>query len=64
MTVLAIDIGGPRWQAVAKQAGLGFLRRLTVSPTSLERDAGLYGAAALALTAAAPDLSRQKGPLG
>ncbi|MDP9867713.1 MULTISPECIES: ROK family protein [Streptosporangium] len=54
----------PLRQAVAKQAGLGFLRRLTVSPTSLERDAGLYGAAALALTAAAPDLSRQKGPLG
>jgi glucokinase len=39
----------PLRQAVAKQAGLGFLRRLTVSRTSLERDAGLYGAAALVL---------------
>lgn len=39
----------PLRQAVAKQAGLGFLKRLTVSRTSLERDAGLYGAAALVL---------------
>ncbi|MDP9843851.1 ROK family protein [Streptosporangium lutulentum] len=39
----------PLRQAVAKQAGLGFLRRLTVERTSLERDAGLYGAAALVL---------------
>ncbi|MEU4832578.1 ROK family protein [Streptosporangium sp. NPDC023615] len=39
----------PLRQAVAKQAGLGFLRRLTVGRTSLERDAGLYGAAALVL---------------
>ena len=41
----------PLRQAVAKQAGLAFLRRLTVDRTSLERDAGLYGAAALVLPA-------------
>lgn len=39
----------PLRQAVAKQAGLGFLRRLNVERTRLERDAGLYGAAALVL---------------
>ncbi|GAA2874816.1 ROK family protein [Streptosporangium fragile] len=39
----------PLRQAVAKQAGLGFLHRLTVTRTALERDAGLYGAAALVL---------------
>ncbi|MGJ6966634.1 ROK family protein [Streptosporangium sp. G11] len=39
----------PLRQAVAKRAGLGFLRRLNVERTSLERDAGLYGAAALVL---------------
>jgi glucokinase len=41
----------PLRQAVAKQAGLAFLHRLTVNRTSLERDAGLYGAAALVLPA-------------
>ncbi|MFI6512564.1 ROK family protein [Streptosporangium sp. NPDC050855] len=41
----------PLRQAVAKQAGLGFLRRMTVAGTSLGRDAGLYGAAALVLPA-------------
>ncbi|WP_030911525.1 ROK family protein [Streptosporangium amethystogenes] len=39
----------PLRQAVAKQAGLGFLHRLNVERTRLERDAGLYGAAALVL---------------
>jgi len=39
----------PLRQAVAKRAGLAFLRRLTIEPTSLQRDAGLYGAAALVL---------------
>ncbi|WP_062346835.1 ROK family protein [Herbidospora yilanensis] len=39
----------PLRRAVADQAGLGFLRRLKVEPTSLGRDAGLLGAAALAL---------------
>lgn len=39
----------PLRQEIAKQAGLGFLRRLNVGRTRLERDAGLYGAAALVL---------------
>lgn len=39
----------PLRQAVARNAGLGFLGRLRVDPTSLGRDAGLLGAAALAL---------------
>ncbi|MEV0972688.1 ROK family protein [Microtetraspora glauca] len=39
----------PVRQAIAREAGLGFLRRLRVAPTTLARDAGLYGAAALAL---------------
>ncbi|GIH78931.1 ROK family protein [Planobispora longispora] len=39
----------PLRRAVAAGAGMGFLRRLTVEPTALGRDAGLYGAAALAL---------------
>ncbi|WP_061290786.1 ROK family protein [Herbidospora cretacea] len=38
----------PLRQAVADQAGLGFLRRLRVAPTTLRRDAVLFGAAALA----------------
>ncbi|GAA4195783.1 ROK family protein [Streptosporangium oxazolinicum] len=42
----------PLRQAVAKRAGLAFLRRLNVERTSLERDAGLYGAAALVLPVA------------
>ncbi|MEU8203794.1 ROK family protein [Streptosporangium sp. NPDC049046] len=42
----------PLRQAVAERAGLAFLRRLTVEQTSLERDAGLYGAAALVLPVA------------
>ena len=42
----------PLRQAVAKRAGLGFLRGLNVERTSLERDAGLYGAAALVLPVA------------
>ncbi|MET8384650.1 ROK family protein [Streptosporangium canum] len=39
----------PLRQAVAENAGLGFLRRLPVDLTSLGRDAGLFGAAALIL---------------
>ncbi|MEU8173166.1 ROK family protein [Microbispora hainanensis] len=39
----------PLRQAIEKNAGLGFLRRLRVDPTSLGRDAGLFGAAALVL---------------
>ncbi|MEO3861855.1 ROK family protein [Acrocarpospora sp. B8E8] len=39
----------PLRQAIARQAGLGFLHRLRVDATSLGRDAGLYGAAALVL---------------
>ncbi|MGS2642197.1 ROK family protein [Streptosporangium sp. LJ11] len=42
----------PLREAVAKRAGLGFLRGLNVERTSLERDAGLYGAAALVLPVA------------
>ncbi|MEU9832354.1 ROK family protein [Streptosporangium sp. NPDC048047] len=40
---------GPLRQAVAENAGLGFTRRLRVDATSLGRDAGLLGAAALVL---------------
>ncbi|WP_086577874.1 ROK family protein [Streptosporangium minutum] len=39
----------PLRQAVAENAGLGFLRRLRVDLTALGRDAGLFGAAALIL---------------
>ncbi len=39
----------PLRQAIERNAGLGFLRRLRVDPTSLGRDAGLFGAAALVL---------------
>ncbi|WP_066375530.1 ROK family protein [Herbidospora mongoliensis] len=39
----------PLRRAVADQAGLGFLRRVKVEATGLGRDAGLFGAAALAL---------------
>lgn len=39
----------PLRQAIARQATLGFQRRLRVVQTSLGRDAGLYGAAALVL---------------
>jgi glucokinase len=38
--------------ALARQAGLAFLRRLTVRRTTLERNAGLFGAAALTLSLA------------
>ncbi|GHJ43892.1 glucokinase [Catellatospora sp. TT07R-123] len=43
---------GPLRQALAEQAGLGFLQHVTVTPTTLARDAGLYGAAALAFALA------------
>ncbi|MBV1851369.1 ROK family protein [Catellatospora tritici] len=43
---------GPLRRALAEQAGLGFLRHVTVTPTTLDRDAGLYGAAALAFALA------------
>lgn len=39
----------PLRQAVGRNAGLGYLRRLRVDATTLGRDAGLYGAAALVL---------------
>ncbi|GAB3855871.1 ROK family protein [Dactylosporangium cerinum] len=39
----------PLRAAVARRAGIAFLHDLTVLPTALGRDAGLYGAAALAL---------------
>ncbi|GIH99969.1 ROK family protein [Planobispora takensis] len=41
----------PLREHLAKHAGMDFLRHITVSPTALSRDAGLYGAAALALLA-------------
>ncbi|GIH94768.1 ROK family protein [Planobispora siamensis] len=41
----------PLRERLAKHAGVDFLRHITVSPTALSRDAGLYGAAALALLA-------------
>ncbi|GAA0360560.1 ROK family protein [Microbispora corallina] len=41
----------PLREAVARDAGMGFLRRLRVDRTSLDRDAGLFGAAALVLLA-------------
>jgi predicted NBD/HSP70 family sugar kinase len=40
----------PVRQAIARQAGMAFLRRLRVDFTSLGRDAGLHGAAALVLS--------------
>ncbi|TYB56963.1 ROK family protein [Nonomuraea sp. PA05] len=39
----------PLRERLAKRAGMDFVRHVKVAPTSLERDAGLYGAAALAL---------------
>ncbi|GAA3191564.1 ROK family protein [Dactylosporangium siamense] len=42
----------PLRAAVARRSGIGFLHDLTVLPTALGRDAGLYGAAALALARA------------
>jgi glucokinase len=39
----------PLRQVISRNTGLGFVRRLRVLPTSLGRDAGLYGAAALVL---------------
>ncbi len=53
---LAFDAGpvlfDPLRAAVGRRAGIAFLHDLTVLPTALGRDAGLYGAAALALTRA------------
>ena len=43
----------PLRQTIARNTTLGFVRRLRVLPTSLGRDAGLYGAAALVLPTAA-----------
>ncbi|MEV0829932.1 ROK family protein [Nonomuraea rubra] len=40
---------GPLRERLAKRAGMDFIRHVQVALTSLERDAGLYGAAALAL---------------
>lgn len=40
----------PLRAAVARRSGIAFLHDLTVLPTALGRDAGLYGAAALALS--------------
>jgi glucokinase len=42
----------PLRAAVARRSGIAFLHDLTVLPTALGRDAGLYGAAALALARA------------
>ncbi|GII04594.1 ROK family protein [Planobispora takensis] len=44
----------PLRRAVTGSAGLGFLRRVRVDPTSLGRDAGLLGAAALVLPQDSP----------
>ncbi|GAA2212849.1 hypothetical protein GCM10009850_083110 [Nonomuraea monospora] len=41
----------PLRDRLAKRAGMDFVRHVKVAPTSLERNAGLYGAAALALQA-------------
>lgn len=38
----------PLRQALTRHAGLEFLRQVSITPTALGRDAGLYGAAALA----------------
>lgn len=46
----------PVRDAIAKRAGMQYLREIRVTATVLGRDAGLYGAAALALTAAGTDL--------
>ncbi|WP_068925938.1 ROK family protein [Planobispora rosea] len=54
---------GPLRRAVAAGAGMGFLRRLTVEPTALGRDAGLYGAAALALNPPAALTREESLPL-
>ncbi|MEV0459252.1 ROK family protein [Catellatospora methionotrophica] len=43
---------GPLRQALADRGGLPFVRGVTVTPTGLGRDAGLYGAAALAFALA------------
>ncbi|MFC4585044.1 ROK family protein [Sphaerisporangium corydalis] len=45
----------PLRRAVARDARLGFQRRLRIEPTSLGRDAGLLGAAALVLPGDRPD---------
>ncbi|MBO4272899.1 ROK family protein [Microbispora triticiradicis] len=44
----------PLRRAIERNAGLAFLRRLRVEPTSLGRDAGLFGAAALVLLQGIP----------
>lgn len=41
----------PLRRTIAERAGMSYLRELHVKPTALDRDAGLYGAAALALLA-------------
>ncbi|GAT70716.1 ROK family transcriptional regulator [Planomonospora sphaerica] len=51
----------PLRQAVARNAGLGFLHRLRVEATSLGRDAGLLGAAALVLSPSRPGASPVSG---
>ena len=42
----------PLREAIGVRAGLGFVRRMRVHPSPLGADAGLLGAAALALDAA------------
>ena len=48
----------PLHETIIERAGMSYLRDLHVSVTALDRDAGLYGAAALALTAAGEPLRR------
>ncbi|NVI91823.1 ROK family protein, partial [Actinomadura sp. BRA 177] len=48
----------PLRKAIAERAGMPYLRDLHVSPTTLARDAGLYGAAALALLASNTPLTQ------
>ncbi|MFG1749485.1 ROK family protein [Streptosporangium sandarakinum] len=52
----------PLRQAMAENAGLGFTRRLRVDATSLGRDAGLLGAAALVLPRRPPDTGPGAAP--
>ncbi|MEU5991033.1 ROK family protein [Spirillospora sp. NPDC047418] len=48
----------PLRKAIAERAGMPYLRDLHVAATTLARDAGLYGAAALALLASDTPLTR------
>lgn len=48
----------PLRAGIAERAGMSYLRDLDVTATTLARDAGLYGAAALALLAAGSPLTR------